>query len=88
MSKLLITQYHNEVEKIKRYGGRKNESTIRVAFQNLLNNYCQTRNFLLIPELPYKNQRITPDGTIKDALQLDWGYWESKKERKISPIGL
>ncbi|MGI0481895.1 type ISP restriction/modification enzyme [Geminocystis sp. CENA526] len=80
MSKLLISQYHNEVEKIKRYGGRKNESTIRVAFQNLLNNYCQTRNFLLIPELPYKNQRIIPDGTIKDALQLDWGYWESKDE--------
>ncbi|WP_342597452.1 type ISP restriction/modification enzyme [Cyanobacterium aponinum UTEX 3222] len=80
MSKLLITQYHNEVEKIKRYGGSKNESTIRVAFQNLLNNYCQTRNFLLIPELPYKNQRIIPDGTIKDALQLDWGYWESKDE--------
>lgn len=45
MSKLLITQYHNEVEKIKRYGGSKNESIIRVAFQNLLNNYCQTRNF-------------------------------------------
>lgn len=36
--------------------------------------------FLLIPELPYKNQRIIPDGTIKDALQLDWGYWESKDE--------
>ncbi|WP_017296177.1 type ISP restriction/modification enzyme [Geminocystis herdmanii] len=80
MSKLLISQYHNEVEKIKRYGGSKNESIIRVSFQNLLNNYCQTRNFLLIPELPYKNQRITPDGTIKDALQLDWGYWESKDE--------
>ena len=80
MSKLLISQYHNEVEKIKRYGGTKNESTIRVSFQNLLNNYCQTRNFLLIPELPYKNQRIIPDGTIKDALQLDWGYWESKDE--------
>lgn len=80
MSKLLISQYHNEVAKIIRYGGTKKETTIRVAFQNLLNCYCQSRNFLLIPELPYKNQRITPDGTIKDALQLDWGYWESKDE--------
>jgi predicted helicase len=80
MSKLLISQYQSEVEKIISYGGTKKETTIRFAFQNLLNSYCQTRNFLLIPELPYKNQRIIPDGTVKDALQLDWGYWESKDQ--------
>jgi predicted helicase len=81
MSKLLISQYHNEVTKIMNYGGSKKETSIRVAFQNLLNSYCQTRDFLLIPELDYKTtsgKTVYPDGTIKDALRLDWGYWESK----------
>jgi predicted helicase len=80
MSKLLISNYHNEVNKIIQYGGSRNESSIKFAFQNLLNSYCQTKDFILIPELPYKQEKIRPDGTIKDALRLDWGYWESKDQ--------
>lgn len=83
MSRLLVTQYQAEVEKIIRYGGSRKETSIRVAFQNLLNEYCKPRDFLLIPELDYKlpNGKIVyPDGTIKDALRLDWGYWESKDQ--------
>jgi predicted helicase len=83
MSRLLVTQYQTEVEKIIRYGGSRKETSIRVAFQNLLNEYCKPRDFLLIPELDYKlpNGKIVyPDGTIKDALRLDWGYWESKDQ--------
>ncbi len=80
MSRLLINQYQAEVERIIQYGGSRNESSIRNAFQSLLNEYCKTRDFLLIPELPYKDQTIRPDGTVKDALRLDWGYWESKDQ--------
>ncbi|MFW6359162.1 MAG: N-6 DNA methylase, partial [Chroococcales cyanobacterium] len=83
MSRLLVTQYHNEVERIIQYGGSRNESSIRVSFQNLLNEYCKTRDFMLIPELEYKTKKgklVYPDGTIKDALRLDWGYWESKDQ--------
>ncbi|WP_107667130.1 N-6 DNA methylase, partial [Cyanothece sp. BG0011] len=80
MSRLLISQYQAEVERIIQYGGSRHESSIRNAFQSLLNEYCKTRDFLLIPELPYKDQNIRPDGTVKDALRLDWGYWESKDQ--------
>ncbi|MFH7028743.1 MAG: type ISP restriction/modification enzyme [Heteroscytonema crispum UTEX LB 1556] len=83
MSKFLIKQYHAEVEKVIQYGGSRKETSIRFAFQNLLNQYCQAREFLLIPELDYKTLNgkiIRPDGTVKDALRLDWGYWESKDE--------
>jgi predicted helicase len=81
MSKLLIQTYHTEVEKIIQYGGERKETSIRVAFQNLLNDYCESQHFILIPELEYRTQYNTtvyPDGTVKDALRLPWGYWESK----------
>jgi predicted helicase len=43
--------------------------------------YAQQQNLLLITELDYKTaagKTVQPDGTLKDALRLDWGYWESK----------
>ncbi|MEH1959072.1 MAG: N-6 DNA methylase [Nostoc sp.] len=83
MSKLLVSQYHTEVERIIQYGGSRKETSIRVAFQNLVNEYCKPREFRLIPELDYKTpsgKLVYPDGTVKDALRLDWGYWESKDE--------
>lgn len=83
MSRQLIDDYYNNVEKIKQYGGTKKELSIRSAFASLLNSYCKTKNLLLIQELEYKTQagnRIVPDGTVKDALRLDWGFWESKDE--------
>lgn len=83
MSKLLVSQYHTEVEKIIQYGGSRKETSIRVAFQNLINEYCKPRDFQLIPELDYKTRNgkiVYPDGTVKDALRLDWGYWESKDQ--------
>ncbi len=83
MSKLQIQTYRTEVEKIIQYGGSRKETTIRVAFQRLLENYCDSKNFILIPELDYRtkhNTTVYPDGTIKDALRLPWGYWESKDQ--------
>ncbi|MEH1802307.1 MAG: type ISP restriction/modification enzyme [Nostoc sp.] len=83
MSKLLVSQYYTEVERIIQYGGSRKETSIRVAFQNLVNEYCKPREFRLIPELDYKTpsgKLVYPDGTVKDALRLDWGYWESKDQ--------
>ena len=86
MSKLLINEYYTELEDIIKYGGSRNESSIRFAFQKLLDEYCKTRDFMLIPELDYKTKtgkKVTPDGMVKDALRLDWGFWESKDEYDI-----
>ncbi|MBN2269816.1 MAG: N-6 DNA methylase, partial [Sedimentisphaerales bacterium] len=46
-----------------------------------MNEYAQKQNLLLIADLDYctsKGKTVRPDGTLKDALRLDWGYWESK----------
>lgn len=79
MPRQLIERYKAEVEKIIKFGASKQESSIKNAFYNLLNTYCENRQLILVPELKYKTG-IIPDGTIKDHLRLDRGYWESKDE--------
>jgi len=83
MSLVSIQHYHQELEKIILFGGSKKETAIRNSFYNLLNEYAKQKGLMLIPELTIKTAKgknVTPDGTIKDTLRLDWGYWESKDE--------
>ena len=84
MSEFSIKQYQNEVEKIIQFGGTKKETAIRNAFYNLLNEYASQKGLMLVTEIAIKatnsNRMVTPDGTLKDILRQDWGYWESKDE--------
>ena len=84
MSLLLIQQYHNRVQEILQYGGSRNETAIRPAFQKLLEQYCADKKIELILELEYRTAHgatVYPDGTLKDAFRQDWGYWESKDQK-------
>ena len=86
MSIHIIKQYQSEVEKIIHFGGTKKETAIRNAFYNLLNEYARQKGLMLVPEVTVKTNKgknITPDGTLKDSLRQDWGYWESKDESDI-----
>jgi predicted helicase len=81
MSITLIHQYYNKVDDLTRYSGKDNEGVISFEFQALINAYCEKRNLKLIPQFSFaaKNGKtIRPDGTIKNALRIDYGYWESK----------
>ena len=83
MSLQLIQQYHTKVDKLIQYGGSRNESALRGPFQTLLEQYCADKTLELIAELEYKTPfgtTVKPDGTLKDALRQDWGYWESKDQ--------
>ncbi|PSF31164.1 hypothetical protein C7H19_23175 [Aphanothece hegewaldii CCALA 016] len=53
MSRLAINQYYSEVDRIIQYGGTRKESSLEIAFQNPLNSYCKTRDFMLMPKLDY-----------------------------------
>ncbi|MGI8951460.1 MAG: type ISP restriction/modification enzyme [Chitinophagaceae bacterium] len=78
-----IHQYQNEVENIIHFGGTKKETAIRNAFYNLLNEYAKQKGLMIVTEVTIKainGRNITPDGTLKDVLRQDWGYWESKDE--------
>jgi hypothetical protein len=84
MSVQLIQQYYAKVEQMIRYSGTRNESTLRKPFQDLLEQYARSKNLVLVPEVEYlipTGRIIRPDGTLKDALRQDWGYWESKDEK-------
>ncbi|MEP7265963.1 MAG: N-6 DNA methylase, partial [Bacteroidota bacterium] len=83
MSKQLITQYYNKVDKLIQFGGTKKETSVRNEFYNLLSHYGERKNLVLVAELPVrgtKGKDVTPDGTLKNILRLDYGYWESKDE--------
>lgn len=77
-----IHTYRSEVDQIIRYGGSNNETSIRRAVFSLINAYARPRDLLLVEELAYYNPRrkksVTPDGTLKNVLRLDYGFWESK----------
>ncbi len=78
-----VKQYQSEVEKIIHFGGTKKETAIRNAFYVLLNEYAKQNGLMLIPEISIKGslgKTVIPDGTLKDSLRQDWGYWESKDE--------
>jgi predicted helicase len=83
MSEYSIKQYQLEVEKTIHFGGTKKETAIRNAFYNLLNEYAKAKGLMIVPEVTIKTpqgKNVTPDGTLKDMLRQDWGYWESKDE--------
>jgi len=84
MSIQLIQNYYSKVEQIIRYGGSRNESSLRKPFQDLLEGYARGRNLILVAEVEMTSKRgtrIRPDGVLKDALRQDWGFWESKDEK-------
>lgn len=56
MSVQLIQQYHSKVEKLIRYGGSRNESALRKAFHDLLEQYAASKNLLLVPEVEYRRR--------------------------------
>lgn len=83
MSVYAIKTFHSDLERLKHFGGTSKETAIRFAFQKLLDEYAKAKDLLLIPEVSIRlknGKTVTPDGTLKDALRLDHGYWESKDE--------
>ncbi len=64
------------------YGGTRNETSLRAAFQELLSHWARGQELELVPEVSIKvgKNTIRPDGTLKNALRQSLGYWESKDE--------
>ena len=74
-----IERYRADLEQIIAFGGSVNELTIKPAFRNCLAAYCREHRekLALVDELAARGG-IVPDGTVKDSLRMDRGYWEAK----------
>ncbi|MCU0438652.1 MAG: N-6 DNA methylase [Raineya sp.] len=82
MSIQLIKQYQRELSQIRQMGAT-NELALKRPFSNLLYQYCQKKNLILVEEQSIKSAlgtNIRPDGVVKGLNRMDWGYWESKDE--------
>lgn len=81
MSQLLILQYLNEIDRLRKFSGSLTEGVISEAFKDLLKAWSRQNNLHFISQYeflsPQKN-RIRPDGTILHALRVPLGYWEAK----------
>lgn len=86
MSKELVKKFQKRLEDAIHYGGTRNETSIRSAFQSLLSEWAESHgdSLRLVPEVGFKpksqKNTVYPDGTLKDSLQQNRGYWESKDE--------
>lgn len=81
MSQLLIQQYLNEIDRLRKFSGSITEGVISEAFKDLLKAWSRQSNLHFISQYeflsPQKN-RIRPDGTILHDLRVPLGYWEAK----------
>jgi len=80
MSIQAINKYYNKISQYKRFGGTRNETSLRRAFANLIEEYLP-KNLELVDELHLKHSAKRPDGTIKDSWQKTYGHWESKDSK-------
>ena len=74
-----IERYREDLERLIRFSGSRNELSVRRAFENCLSSYCREHrgDFELVAERP-TTAGVIPDGTVRDVLLMPRGYWEAK----------
>ena len=84
MSHLLIQQYLNQLQDLRKVSGTKRESVVREAFKDLLKGWARHHDLVFVPEYeiatPTKDRRYV-DGALLHALRMPFGYWEAKDEK-------
>jgi hypothetical protein len=83
MSQLLIQDYLNELQTLRRVSGTSRESVVREAFKTLLKDWGRSRDLIFLPEHEFETRmktRVYPDGTLLYDLRVPFGYWEAKDE--------
>ena len=81
MSQLLISQYLNEIDLLKKTTGSSTEGVISEAFKDLLKAWSKQNGLVFSAQFSFQSpQRTTirPDGTIFHSLGVPFGYWEAK----------
>lgn len=84
MSQLLIQQYLNNLQDLRKVSGSNRESVVREAFKDLLKGWDKQHDLVFVPEYeietPAKERRYV-DGALLHELRVPFGYWEAKDEK-------
>jgi predicted helicase len=81
MSQLLISQYFNEIDLLKKTTGSKTEGVVSEAFKDLLKAWSKQKDLVFSAQYSFQSPQktlIRPDGTIFHSLGVPFGYWEAK----------
>jgi predicted helicase len=84
VSQVLIQQYLNQLQDLRKVSGTHRESVVREAFKDLLKGWARQHDLIFVPEYelttPAKDRRYV-DGALLHALRMPFGYWEAKDEK-------
>lgn len=83
MSKQLVNEYFNEIDRLRKFSGTNTEGVVSEAFKDLLKAWARQKNLVFIAQYEFtstQKTRIRPDGTILHDLRVPLGYWEAKDE--------
>ena len=84
MSQVLIQQYLNQLQDLRKVSGTHREMVVREAFKDLLKGWARSHDLIFVPEYeiatPAKDRRYV-DGALVHALRVPFGYWEAKDEK-------
>jgi len=77
----IIKDYYLSLDEYAKHG-IKNETTVRAAFQSIL-EYCSKKQKLtFIAEYkPFSKKNISVDGAFLDEFSVPFGYWEAKDSK-------
>ena len=81
MSQLLINDYLQQLDVIKKISGSQRETIVREAFKDLLKAWGRQHNLIFLAEYPLKTAtktNIAVDGALLHELRMPLGYWEAK----------
>src|SRR5207253_6491404 len=80
MSQVLIQQYLNQLQDLRKVSGTHRESVVREAFKDLLKGWARSQDLIFVPEYeiatPAKDRRYV-DGALVNTLRVPFAYWFS-----------
>lgn len=81
MSQVLIQEYLNQLQDLRKVSGTDRESVVSEAFKDLLKGWARQHDLVFVPQYeiatPTKDRRYV-DGALLHALRMPFGYWEAK----------
>src|SRR5471032_2127432 len=84
MSQILIQQYLNQLQDLRKVSGTHRESVVREAFKDLLKGWARSHDLVFVPEYEIETKakdRRYVDGALLYELRMPFGYCEAKDEK-------